>query len=215
VAAKLEQELDRLYQLPRGEFTSARDELAKRLRAEGNWERAEEVKKLRKPTAAVWLVNQLSRERELDVQRLVKAGESLTQAHSKAATAASSPAFLEARRDEHHALECLAKAAHEIAAREGVGASAVTKATETLRGAALRAEARDGLRRGRLTEEVEPPGFEALSGLPAVAPSPTSTKKKPSESDERTGSGGCSRRRGDGFSSYELKSGNLPPPCAL
>jgi len=30
--AELERELDRLYQLPLSEFTSARDELAKRLR---------------------------------------------------------------------------------------------------------------------------------------------------------------------------------------
>ena len=45
----------------------------------------EEIKKLRKPTAAVWLVNQLARERQLDVQRLLKAGESLTNSRAKPA----------------------------------------------------------------------------------------------------------------------------------
>lgn len=47
----MERELDSLYQVPLGEFTAARDELAKRLRDEGEREQAEEVKKLRKPTA--------------------------------------------------------------------------------------------------------------------------------------------------------------------
>ena len=48
----LERELDRLYQLPPGEFTAARDELAKRLRDEGEREQSEEVKQLRKPPVA-------------------------------------------------------------------------------------------------------------------------------------------------------------------
>jgi hypothetical protein len=48
MAAALERELDALYQLPLDQFTSARDELAKRLRADGQAERAEQVKALRK-----------------------------------------------------------------------------------------------------------------------------------------------------------------------
>jgi hypothetical protein len=154
--AGLEGELDRLYQLPLSEFTSARDDLSKRLRADGAGERAQEVKKLRKPTAVVWLVNQL-------------AGE-------------SSP-FSEARRDEHRALEQLAKATREIAERAAIGPSAVARATDTLRAASLTAEGRDLLRRGRLTEELEPPGFEALTGLDAVA-RPARAEKKPPRSDD-------------------------------
>jgi hypothetical protein len=152
--ADFEGELDRLYQLPLNEFTSARDELVKRLRAEGEREQAQEIKTLRKPTAAVWLVNQLVRERRLDVQRLVKAGESLTKSQAP-----------EARRDEQRALEQLAKGAREIAKRVGIGLPAVGKAAETLRAASVTAEGRELLKRGRLTEELEPPGFEALTGL--------------------------------------------------
>jgi hypothetical protein len=152
--ADFEGELDRLYQLPLNEFTSARDELVKRLRAEGEREQAQEIKTLRKPTAAVWLVNQLVRERRLDVQRLVKAGESLTKSQAP-----------EARRDEQRALEQLAKGAREIANRVGIGLPAVGKAAETLRAASVTAEGRELLKRGRLTEELEPPGFEALTGL--------------------------------------------------
>jgi hypothetical protein len=168
--ADFEGELDRLYQLPLNEFTSARDELVKRLRAQGEPEKAQEVKTMRKPTAAAWLVNQLARERELDVQRLLKAGESLTKSQAP-----------EARRDEQRALDQLAKAASEIAEREGIGSPAVGKATETLRAASLSAEGREQLRRGRLTEELEPPGFEALTGLDLGR----KPKKKPPRRDDR------------------------------
>ena len=154
------------------------------LRAQGEREKAQEIKALRKPTAAVWLVNQLARERQLDVQRLLKAGESLTKSQVQAAAGKSS--FPEARRDEQRALDQLAKAASEIAEREGIGSPAVGKATETLRAASLTAEGREHLRRGRLTEELEPPGFEALTGLD-LGQKP---KKKPPRRDD-----GAEKRR--------------------
>jgi hypothetical protein len=169
-------ELDRLYQRPLGEFTAARNDLAKRLRAEGQSERAEAVKGLRKPSAAVWLVNQLAHERQLDVQRLLKAGESLAKTQANAA-AGSSDSFSEARRDEQRALTQLAKAAHEIAARGGIGAPAVDRATATLRAASLTSEGRELLRRGRLTEELEPPGFEALAGFAKPAQTRAASKR--------------------------------------
>jgi hypothetical protein len=161
----LEREVDALYQLPLDHFTAARDELAKRLRADGQTGEAREVKALQKPTVAVWLVNRLVREDELDVQRLIKAGESLTEAHLKAAEAHSSERFLEARREEQRALERLARAAHQLANREGVGSSAIDRAIQTLRAASLTDEGRQLLKRARLTEELQPPGFEALTGL--------------------------------------------------
>jgi hypothetical protein len=183
--ADFEGELDRLYQLPLSEFTAARDELAKRLRAQGESEREQEIKKLRKPAAAVWLVNQLARERQLDVQRLLNAGESLTKSQAQAASGQSAQTFAEARRDEHRALEQLAKATREIAERAGIGSPAVAKATETLRAASLTAEGRELLGRGRLTEELEPPGFEALTGLEGVGRPLAPAKEKPPRSDDR------------------------------
>jgi hypothetical protein len=183
--ADFEGELDRLYQLPLNEFTSARDELVKRLRAQGEREQAEEIKTLRKPTAAVWLVNQLARERQLDVQRLLKAGESLTKSQAEAAAGKSPKTFPEARRDEEHALEQLAKAAGEIAERAGIGAPARAKAVETLRAASLTSEGRELLKGGRLTEELEPPGFEALTGLEGRGRQRAPAKTKQSRSDDR------------------------------
>src|SRR3954454_15989802 len=100
MATALERELDALYQLPLDRFTVARNELANRLRAEGQAEAAQQVKALRKPTAAVWLVNRLAREDELDIQRLLKAGESMTKTQAKVARGQSPETFLEARGED-------------------------------------------------------------------------------------------------------------------
>ncbi len=187
---ELERELDRLYALPLSEFTSARDELVKRLRADGRPEDAARAKELRKPTVAVWLVNQLARERELDLQRLLKAGEALSKSQADAAAGSSVDAFTAARREEQHALERLASAARELAAREGLGAPALDRATQTLRAASLTAEGRELLRRGRLTEELEPPGFDALTGLAAGAP-----RRAPKRAAKTVSEDGAEKRR--------------------
>jgi len=177
----LEEELDRLYGLPLNDFTAERDVIAKRLRGEGERELADEVKRLRKPTVAVWLVNRLAHEREVDVKRLLNAGEALAQAQA----APTSEGFARARADEQHALGRLAGAARELARQEGVGGAAADRATQTLRAASLTEEGRELLKRGRLTEELEPPGFEALTGLPSPprhakqpAPKPKNGKLK-------------------------------------
>ena len=161
----LEDELDRLYALPLNEFTAARDEIAKRLRGEGERDLADEVKGLRKPPVAVWLVNQLARTREVDVKRLLNAGEALAKAQASADT------FSQARQDEQQALARLASAAREA----GVGPQAADRAIQTMRAASLTEEGRNLLKRGRLTEELEPPGFEALVGMPV----PKKAKPKP------------------------------------
>jgi hypothetical protein len=180
-----EREIDDLYQRPLDEFTSARDELVKQLRAEGEREAAAQVKAMRKPTVAVWLVNRLAREDEVGVQRLLKAGDTLAKSQAKVAAGSSSDEFVDARRDEQQALDRLAREAREIAEREGIGAAAVERATQTLRAASLSDEGRELLKRGRLTEELEPPGFEALTGMTFAAPKLPAKKAAPKASRRR------------------------------
>ena len=165
--ADLERELERLYTLPPGEFVSARDELARLARKEGQRELAERIKGLRKPTVAAWVVNQLARERELDVQRLLKAGEALTKAQVEAAQGESGDDFAEARSEEQRALDRLHDAAREIVEREGLGQGVLERVTGSLRAGSVSDEGRQLLKRGRLAEELQPPGFEALAGLAA------------------------------------------------
>jgi hypothetical protein len=172
-------DIDGLYGLPLDEFTRARDELARRVRREGDGALAAEIKGLRKPSLPAWVVNQLARQRELDMQRLINAGEQLAGAQAEAIRAQSGDAFLEARRDEQHALEALAARAREILADAGRGAAALDRVLATLRAGSLTEDGRALLKSGRLVEELEPPGFEALAGLdiPAGTPRPRPAKK--------------------------------------
>jgi hypothetical protein len=177
----LEETIEHLYGLPLDEFTRARDELARRVRQEGDAERAAEIKRLRKPSIPAWVVNQLARQRELDMQRLVKAGEQLAGAQVEAIRAQSGDAFLQARRDEQHALEALAAGAREILAGAGRGAAALDRVLATLRAGSLTEDGRALLKNGRLTEELEPPGFEALAGMDI----PAAPARKPAAETRR------------------------------
>jgi hypothetical protein len=177
--AELERELDRLYGLDLDEFTRARDELARRARAEGQRAIAARVKELRKPTLPAWIVNQLARRHELDVRRLLRAGERLAAAQARAAGEGGREEFLEARREERRALERLAEDARELLAAAGRARSSADRVQSTLRAAAATAEGRQLLERGRLTEELQPPGFEALAGLEPAGKRPRRPKPPP------------------------------------
>jgi hypothetical protein len=113
---ELERELDRLYGLPLEEFTSARNELARRARREGQRAIGARISELAKPSLPGWVVNQLARRRELDVQRLVKAGERLAAAQADALGGAGTDAFAQAREEQQRALQPLSAAASEILA---------------------------------------------------------------------------------------------------
>jgi hypothetical protein len=173
--------IDGLYGLPLDEFTRARDELARRAKQEGDGPLAAEVKQLRKPSVPAWVVNQLARQRELDMRRLLDAGVELETAQREAIRAQSGDAFLDARRDQQHALETLAAAAKDILAAAGRAGAALDRVVSTLRAGSLTEEGRALLKQGRLTEELEPPGFEALAGfeIPAKPAARRPAAKKP------------------------------------
>ena len=72
-----DEEIDALYGLALDEFTSARNDLARDLRKQGDRERADAVAKLPKPSRAAWAVNQLARRHPGEVDDLLRAGEEL------------------------------------------------------------------------------------------------------------------------------------------
>jgi hypothetical protein len=116
---------------------------------------------------SAWLVNQLARARELDVQRLTKAGEALEQAQRDAMAGEASD-FDTARRDEAAAIQRLRDAAEELL--PSASTAMLDRVARTLRAAAASSEGRALLKQGRLTEDLEPPGFEALAGLATARP---------------------------------------------
>src|SRR5438270_485528 len=76
VRVSIDEVADRLYALEPEEFTAARDEAAKQA---GRDDR-KQVKALRKPTLAAYVVNMLARHHSDDIEALVTLGEDLRQA---------------------------------------------------------------------------------------------------------------------------------------
>jgi len=79
VTGELVQIADELYALSPGDFTPARDAKAKELKGS---ELSGQVKKLKKPSVAAWVVNQLVRQETEQVEQVLAMGEALRAAQA-------------------------------------------------------------------------------------------------------------------------------------
>jgi hypothetical protein len=164
----LDGQIDRLYQLPLDEFTSARNALAKELGKEGG-----EVRTLTKPPAAAWAINQVYWSRRPVFDALVAAATALRGAHAQ--VLAGKRADLRAAGNAHEeALEAALKGTLAILSNAEQPASDATKQAilNTLRALPVAGEAP-----GRLTRTLQPGGFELLAGLPIAAGTGASARK--------------------------------------
>jgi hypothetical protein len=159
-------DIDALFQLPLAEFTAARNALAAKLKKAGDAESAERVKTLTKPSAPAWTVNQLFWKHRIPLDRLLEAGERfrLAQTAQLAGKSADIRGPLEARRA---ALADLSARAAKILTDAGSAATPDTmrRVTTTLEALSTYAGIPDTPQAGRLTDDVQPPGFEALAAL--------------------------------------------------
>ena len=168
----VEQELDRLYALPLDEFTAARNDLARRLTKAGRADAAAEVKKLAKPSVPVWTANQLARREPGEVRALLRSAEELRKAQERVLGGKGASDLQDRLAEQRRAVRALARLGRDVLGDEGRSASdaIVERIAKTLDAAALDEGARFQLRAGRLTEELEPPGFEALAGMRPARP---------------------------------------------
>jgi hypothetical protein len=167
VVPEVESELDELFARPLDEFTTARNELARRLRKAGQDEAAALVQGLKKPSVPVWAVNQLARRHPETVRELVAAGERLRKAQEQAFRGGGTDAVREATAAERSAARTLTRLAHELLEAEDrpVTRAVTDRLGSLLRTAAVDPEAARLLEEGRVTEEVEASGFEAFAGM--------------------------------------------------
>jgi hypothetical protein len=184
VVPELDAELDRLYGLQLEEFTAARNELATRLRKAGQAEAAESVRALRKPSVAVWAVNQLARRQPDDVHAHVAAGERLRDAQGEALRGGDSESVRTATAAERESVRKLTRSAEELLVDEGRPATQATleRVAATLRAAAVDPAAAALLAAGRLPDEVEASGFAALA---ALAPPPGKRRRTAAKTGDR------------------------------
>lgn len=180
----VDKELDRLYGAAPSEFVAERRRIEKALRDEGRRQEADDVKALAKPTTAAWIVNQLTREKRHDVDRLLAAGERLRAAQRAAVAGEGTSSFDEARDEESEARRRLTEAAGSLLAERGqkVSQPMLDQVDRTLRAAAVDDEGRQLLATGRLVRELEAGGFELLAGIEprksAGAGRPPAAKRK-------------------------------------
>jgi hypothetical protein len=148
-------EIDRLYALPLEEFTQERDEVAKRLRKEGDADAAEAIKALTKPSVAAWAVNQVRRDRPDDVRRLLDVTEELHRVHSKLSSAGARERLEEAAEMQRELIRSLVRCASELLEAAGHYATDATlgKVADTLRAAAVDEELREEVASGRVVKE--------------------------------------------------------------
>jgi hypothetical protein len=169
-------EVDRLYGLPREEFTAARNELAKRLSGEGEREAASWVRGLEKPTAAAWAANQVVRTQRQPARALLRAGEELARMHEAVAGGKAQPADLrKIVEQERDAIGQLVEAARGLLSAKGTPLSerTIDQVRETLHTAALDPQTREAVGAGRLTRERQAVGLGPLvsaAGAPAAKP---------------------------------------------
>jgi len=188
VVPDLEEELDRLYGLSLDEFTPARNDLARRLKRANQDEAAARVQALKKPSVPVWTANQLARRRPDEVAALVDAGLRLRQAQEQALSGgADRDAVRRATGEEREAARTLTRLAQELLQEQGRPATraVIDRLGGLFRSAAITPEAGDALKAGRLTEEVEAGGFDALAGLAPARPARPKRQPKDEEAAER------------------------------
>ena len=162
----LQDDIDALFQLPLAEFTAARNALATRLKKAGSGDSANEVKALAKPSVPAWAVNQLYWKHRIALDRLLEAGQRFRKAQTTqlAGKSADLREPLEARRA---ALADLSTRAAKILTEAGSAAAPDTmrRVTTTLEALSTYAGVPGTPQAGRLTDDVQPPGFEALAAL--------------------------------------------------
>lgn len=179
---KLDRRLDELYREHPDGFVAGRNELAKEVRAAGDREEADRIKKLRRPSVAAWLINRTALESPEPLQEFAKATGELEQAQGRALEGDDDAVaeWRAAAAKQREANAAVVDAAAGLARNSGqsVNPRALELVAETLQAAAADSGLRERVMSGRLEREQS----ATTLGTPAVAPA------------RRRGSGAAKRR---------------------
>ncbi|HEX9820260.1 MAG TPA: hypothetical protein VGD07_11705 [Methylomirabilota bacterium] len=150
-----------LYAVPPSAFTRERNARAAALEKAGHDAQARAVRQLRRPAVSLWATNQLARAAPKELATLIDAAERARQTQLRDPRAAG-----EAVQRVRAQLDALGDRAGQVLSEHGYHPTPATlrRIADTLMGAVVDRRRAQELRRGRLTEELSPPGFEILSG---------------------------------------------------
>lgn len=165
--SKLDTEIQRLYGLPFGEFTAARNTLAKDLRKQGNKEGSEEVASLPKPTVSAWAVNHLFTTDSERMEELLASGERARKALRAILSGGDPGALRDAIQEARDLANELRDRAAGAVAEETrkPGPAIVDRIATNLQSLAFSPAAEPVIQRGWMDVDLPPVGFEVLAGL--------------------------------------------------
>jgi hypothetical protein len=195
-ASNLENDLDSLFRLPLAEFTGARNALAAQLKKSGRGDEAASVKALAKPSISAWAVNQLYWNHREAFDQLIASGERFHKAQTSkgGAKVAEMREALDARRE---ALRHLSDLATTLLRDSGPNPGqnpapdTIHRITTTLEGMSAYASRSDGPRPGRLTHDVDSPGFESLASfVPSATKHEAGGRRQTADDTKQTTGGG-------------------------
>jgi len=163
----LDVELERLYRGPLGEFTKARNDLAKQLRKLGSPKEADYVRTLSKPTPSAWAVNQLFEREPAKMDTLLAAGKRARAGQREAVSGRGAAALRESLQSARGVMDELRRRAGEILRESGSAASRamLDRIATDLQALAFSPAAAEAASRRWLSRDLDPPGFEVLAGL--------------------------------------------------
>lgn len=166
-----------LYALSLDEFTKARNDRAADARASGDRELAERIKQLKKPSAAAWAVNMLSRHRADEVSQLLELGAALREAQ----TELDADELRELGKQRQKLIAAVVRQARSVAADLGgpIGSSVADEVGQTLQAALADPDAAEAVTAGLLTRALTSSGWGPVDvdGSVAVASSSARTAK--------------------------------------
>lgn len=176
-ARQSEEDVDALFSLPLSEFIGARNALAVRLKKAGRGDEADQVKALAKPSISAWAVNQLYWQHRNVFDQLISTG----QRFRKAQTASKVADIHEALDSRREALSHLSDLTTTLLRDAGHNPSPETvhRVATTLEALSVYASLPGGPALGRLTQDVDPPGFDSLASLMSGAGMPKLTLVPP------------------------------------
>jgi hypothetical protein len=163
-AGKLNDDIDALFKLPLSEFTSARNDLAARLKRDGQADDANLVKAISKPSVSAWAVNQLYWKHRDAFDRLLATSQCFRKAQAAGEKMTAIRESLDARGEALSRLSDLATVLLRDAGHNPAP-DTIHRITTTLEALSSYAKPSDGSTLGRLTQDVDPPGFESLASL--------------------------------------------------
>ncbi len=188
-------DIDALFRLRLEEFIGARKTLAARLKKEGHADEADRVKALTKPPISVWAVNQLYWHHRDEFERLIAAGQRFRRAHtSRAGKSGELSEALDARRE---ALDRLSDLASSLLRGAGHSPTLDTmrRIATTLEAMSAYAALPDDQAAGRLTKDLDPPGFESLAPFIRAVPATRRTDEHARVSPANKSTGAATRTR--------------------